>query len=152
VVPTAFAVLALKQSFPCCRRGEIAYRIERGMEMLLDRACANGGWNAGNGFVYGAPMAPHVDATAIALLALRSEPRHELNERSLAWLEHQSSSCSAPWSLAWSIIALDAYDMFGDRCNSAWRVSWNLMKPMTRQRWLLSRWRLIALLQAIRSR
>ena len=112
IVPTAFALLALKQSYPCCRRGRIAYRIQRGVEMLLDRACPNGGWNAGNGIVYGAPMAPHLDATAIALLAVRSEPRHELIERSLAWLEHQSSSCSAPWSLAWSIIALDAYDMF----------------------------------------
>jgi hypothetical protein len=112
VVPTTFALLALKQSFPCCRTGRVAYRLERGVEMLLDRACPNGGWNAGNGIVYGAPMEPHVDATAIALLALRSEPRHELIERGLACLEHQSTSCSAPWSLAWSILALDAYDMF----------------------------------------
>ena len=56
-------------------------------------------------------MAPHIDATAIAVLALRSEPRHELIERSLAWLEHQSSSYLVPWSLAWSILALDAYEM-----------------------------------------
>jgi hypothetical protein len=104
-------LLALKQSFPCCRNGQIAYRIQRGVDMLLDRACPNGGWNAGNGVVYGAPMAPHVDATAIALLALRSEPRHQLIERGLAWLEHQAFSCSAPWSLAWSILALDAYDI-----------------------------------------
>jgi hypothetical protein len=55
-------------------------------------------------------MAPHVDATAIALLALRSEPRQELIARGLAWLRCQSASCSAPWSLAWSILALDAYD------------------------------------------
>ena len=110
VVPTAFAVLALKQSFPCCRRGQIACRIQRGVEMLLDRACPNGGWNAGNGVVYGTAMAPHVDATAIALLALRSEPRQELIARGLAWLRCQSASCSAPWSLAWSILALDAYD------------------------------------------
>ena len=110
VVPTAFAVLALKQSFPCCRRGQIADRIQRGVEMLLDRACPNGGWNAGNGVVYGTPMKPHLDATAIALLALRSEPRQELIERGLAWLRLHSSSCSAPWSLAWSILALDAYN------------------------------------------
>lgn len=110
VVPTSFALLAFKQSFPCCRNGKVAYRIERGVEMLLDRACPNGGWNAGNGVVYGAPMAPHIDGTAIALLALRSEPRNELIERSLVWLEHQACSCSAPWSLAWSILALNAYD------------------------------------------
>jgi hypothetical protein len=110
VVPTAFALLALKQSFPCSRKGRIAYRIQLGVEMLLDRACPNGGWNAGNGVVYGAPMAPHLDATAIALLALRSEPKQELIERGLAWLRRQSASSSGPWSLAWSILALDAYD------------------------------------------
>lgn len=110
VVPTSFALLALKQSFPCCRKGRIAYRIHRGVEMLLDRACPNGGWNAGNGVVYGAPMAPHMDATAIALLALRSEPKNELIERSLVWLEHQACLWPSPWSLAWSILALDAYD------------------------------------------
>ncbi len=110
VVPTAFALLALKQSFPSCRQGRIAYRINRGVEMLLDRACPNGGWNAGNSVVYAAPMAPHIDATAIALLALRNEPRSELIESSLLWLEQQACLCPSPWSLAWSILALDAYD------------------------------------------
>ena len=54
-------------------------------------------------------MEPQLDAAAIALLALRSEPREELIACGLAWLRLQSSSCSAPWSLAWSILALDAY-------------------------------------------
>src|SRR5271169_3395920 len=30
---------------------------------------SNGGWNAGNGLAYGAPVAPHADDTGIALLA-----------------------------------------------------------------------------------
>jgi len=110
VVPTALALLALKQSFPCCRQGRVAYRIQRGVDMLLDRACPKGGWNAGNGVVYGVPMAPHIDATATALLALSSEPRNTLIERSLRWLEREACECPSPWSLAWSILALDAYD------------------------------------------
>jgi hypothetical protein len=110
VVPTSFSLLALKQSFPCCRDGKVAYRIQRSVEMLQDRACPKGGWNAGNGVVYGSPMAPHIDATAIALLDLRSEPRNKLIDRSLVWLESQVGSCPSPWSLAWSILALDAYD------------------------------------------
>ena len=110
VVPTAFALLALKQTFPCCRKGKIAYRIQRSIEMLQDRACPKGGWNAGNGVVYGTPMSPHFDATAIALLALRGEPRGKLIHRSLSWLERQAGSCLSAWSLAWSILAFDAYD------------------------------------------
>ena len=110
VVPTAFALLALKQSFPCCRKGRVAYRIQCGVQMLLDRACPNAGWNAGNGVVYGIAMAPHIDTTATALLALRSEPTNELIEPSLVWVEHQACSCPSPWSLAWAILALDAYN------------------------------------------
>jgi hypothetical protein len=37
--------------------------------MLLDRACVGGGWNSGNSVVYGLPLLPHVEATAIALCA-----------------------------------------------------------------------------------
>lgn len=109
VIPTAFSLLALKQIFPGWRKGRVGYRIERGVEMLFDRACPNGGWNAGNGVVYGTAMEPHIDTTAVALLALRSEPRNNLITRSLAWLEAQSLSCASPWSLAWAILGLDSY-------------------------------------------
>lgn len=109
VVPTAFSLLALQQNCPRFRQAHVGRRIELGVQMLLDRACPGGGWNAGNGIVYGASMSPHVDATAIALLALRSECPNETTARSLRWLEGQASACSAPWSLAWTIIALDAY-------------------------------------------
>ena len=108
VVPTAFTLLALKQSGSFSQRGRVADRIQRAVEMLFDRACPGGGWNAGNGVVYGASMSPHVDATAIALLALRSECPNEITARSLLWLEGQALACPAPWSLAWTILALDA--------------------------------------------
>jgi hypothetical protein len=109
VVPTAFAMLALKQGFSCRRPRKVAFRIRRGVEMLLDRACPGGGWNAGNGVVFGAPMAPHIDATAIALLALQGEPSTKISTRSLAWLEREASASQALWSLAWSILAFNAY-------------------------------------------
>src|SRR4030095_16925973 len=69
VIPTALSVIALEQSAPCCRTGPIVNRIQLGMEMLRDRACPQGGWNAGNGIVFGSALTPHIDTTAIALLA-----------------------------------------------------------------------------------
>ena len=109
VVPTAFAVIALKQCFS--RRGNraAANRIRRGVEMLFDRACPDGGWNAGNGIVYGAPIAPHIDTTAIALLALSDEPKNDLVAMSLVWLKRESRDCKAPWSMSWSILAMHAH-------------------------------------------
>ena len=108
VVPTAFAVIALKQRIARFRYGKFAGRIRSGVEMLLDRACPDGGWNAGNGVVYGAPMNPHLDTTAIALLALQRERECDLIARSILWVRQEASNCRSAWSLAWSVLAMDA--------------------------------------------
>ena len=109
VIPTALSIIALKQAFVCCKPDQASIRIRRGEEMLLDRACPGGGWNAGNSVVYGVPLAPHLDAAAIALLALRSERSNNATASGLDWLERRAATCSVPWSLAWSVLALDAY-------------------------------------------
>jgi hypothetical protein len=110
VIPTAFSIIALKLAFVCCKTDGVSLRIRRGKEMLLDRACPGGGWNAGNGVVYGVPMASHLDATATALLALHGEEVGDVINSGLDWLERRVVTCPAPWSLAWSLLALDAYD------------------------------------------
>ena len=107
VVPTSYSLLALKSAGHPSRRAR--FRIRRGVEMLYDRTCPGGGWNAGNGIVYGSPLAPHPDATAIALLALQGEPASEPISSSLDWLRQRAETCFAPWSLAWTILALNAY-------------------------------------------
>ena len=110
VIPTALSMVALKQAFVCCKPEQVSFRIRRGAEMLLDRACPAGGWNAGNGLVYGVPLAPHLDATAVGLLALGGVQRNNHAVASAVdWLEHTVQTCSAPWSLAWSVLALDAH-------------------------------------------
>src|ERR1700731_4263435 len=100
VIPTAFSVIAIKQ-FTVCNRTQVAERrIALGVEMLLDRACVDGGWNSGNSVVYGVPLRPHVEATAIALLALQDERRSEVIQRSLAWLNKNAASIYSVSSLA----------------------------------------------------
>lgn len=112
VIPTAFAVIALKRS----RTGNldlaprVGDRIDRATEMLLDRTCPEGGWNSGNGVAFGVPVAAHLDATAIALLALRSHCRDSTVERGLRWLVRDVRGCPSPYSLAWAIMALKAYE------------------------------------------
>lgn len=122
VIPTAFAVLALrmagKQQSAANERGK---RIQLGIEMLLDRASPGGGWNAGNGVAFGVALAPHVEATAIALLALQGTQtsRSQLATDSLGWLIEQTCRCRGITSTAWAILALHAYhphsDMAGKR-------------------------------------
>ena len=109
VIPTAFSVIAIKQ-FTACSRTEVSERrIRLGVEMLLDRTCVDGGWNSGNSVVYGVPLRPHVEATAIALLALQDERRTETIQRSLAWLKQQATVINSGSSLAWCILTLFVY-------------------------------------------
>jgi hypothetical protein len=109
VVPTSYSLLALKKGTASPQEGLLQFRFRRGVEMLYDRICPQGGWNAGNGVVYGVSLAPHLDATSIALLALHGAPPNDLVTASLDWLENCAQFCSAPWSLAWAIVALAAF-------------------------------------------
>jgi hypothetical protein len=110
VVPTSFAILALNQvPCGCGDLGRAPRRVTLGIEMLMDRACPSGGWNAGNGVVYGAPLAPHVDDTAVALLALSERKQHPLIQSGVLWLEGTIQDLRSPWSTAWAVLALAAH-------------------------------------------
>ncbi len=110
VVPTSFAILALNQvPCSCGDLGRAPHRVKLGIEMLMDRACPSGGWNAGNGVVYGTPLAPHVDDTAVALLALSERKEHLVAQSGVLWLERTVQGLRSPWSLAWVMLALAAH-------------------------------------------
>jgi len=111
VIPTAFSVISLRQIH---RRGinrttAVIERIHLGIQMLLDRMCPGGGWNAGNGVAFGVPYSPYIDATAIALLALAGHEKEPGVQSSLAWIVKRLPGCPSPYSLAWGILALAAY-------------------------------------------
>jgi hypothetical protein len=78
--------------------------------MLLDRACPNGGWNAGNGIVFSAGLSAHIDTTSIALLAL-TDDEEPVMRRALNWLREACVNCSSGYSLAWTTLAF----LFRDR-------------------------------------
>jgi hypothetical protein len=110
VLPTSMAVIALEGAR---KRGlvggkEAEPRLRLGAEMLLDRACVGSGWNAGNAVVYGVPLRPHVDATAIALAALRLHYQNPIVRDSLTWLLDRVQ-CPSAYSLAWLILAAATY-------------------------------------------
>jgi hypothetical protein len=109
VIPTAFSIIAIEQFTVCNRSEESEKRIHLGVEMLLDRECVDGGWNSGNSLVYGVPLRPHVEATAIALLALQDEQRIEMVHKSLSWLRQNAASVDSVSSLAWCILTLFVY-------------------------------------------
>ena len=111
VVPTAFALIALQQARQGGhdRTAQLDERVYLGTSMLLDRMCPGGGWNSGNGIALGVPLAPHIDATSIALLALTRHEEEQGVQRSLQWLVNRLAGCPSPYSLAWGVLAIAAY-------------------------------------------
>jgi hypothetical protein len=59
--------------------------------------------------VYGVPLRPHVEATAIALLALQDEERSSVIHASLEWLKGRAARIQSAESLAWCILSLFVY-------------------------------------------
>jgi hypothetical protein len=106
VAPTALSILA----FRAWHRE--SPRIQTAVAMLVDRACPNGGWNAGNSVAFGVALDPHPDFTAMAVLALsESEQTHDAPVgRSLNYLSSRLIGAASPYSLAWATLALCAND------------------------------------------
>jgi hypothetical protein len=131
VIPSSFTIIALEQARS---RGfnnseELAERVALARGMLLDRMCPDGGWNSGNGVVFGVPMAPHVDATAIALLALKPHRTGEGVQRSLRWLVNRVPRCPSPYSQAWGLLAMAAYRDVGPKVSEGlWSGAEQLMR------------------------
>jgi hypothetical protein len=109
VIPTGLMMIALKQYVYCKPRAEASRRLRLGAQMLLDRSCPGGGWNAGNSMVYGVPLAAHVESTAIALLGLQGEPDHPVIRAGMDWLEKQALAEQGMASLSWTVLCLAAY-------------------------------------------
>lgn len=95
------------------------------------------GWRVERGkrVVFGVPLEPYIDATAIALLALMDQGNRREVAISLRWLSGAASSCSSPYGLAWAILALAAYQTPttepGGRLEEAIRSSCNRLDTVT---------------------
>jgi hypothetical protein len=116
IEPTALAVLALAAAG--CRNHP---RVVEGVKLLLDRQLPCGGWNYGNKVVLGNTLRPHVQPSAIATLALFSQPTSATAvHRAIAFLQSQWSLVRSPVSFSWCWLALAAHHAISD--DAAWRV------------------------------
>jgi hypothetical protein len=104
VEPTCYAVLALQ------RAGRREHpRVAEAGRMLLDRQCADGGWNYGNTTVFGAALNGQIPTTALAVLALReADGAKAAVERGLGFLERQMQTRRSALALALTVLCFSA--------------------------------------------
>ena len=70
VTPTALSLLALAKARRWMKSGEIETRLAQGESYLLQNACADGGWNFGEGQRSRAHPQSYPETTGVVLLAL----------------------------------------------------------------------------------
>lgn len=102
--PTSLSVLALKQWLTCKSDDGAKARVKTGVSMLLDRCGIGGGWNAGNKVVYGSALPPHIEPTAVALLALQGVSTIQTNS-SVEWLANNAIYQPSVMAQAWSVLS-----------------------------------------------
>lgn len=107
VEPTAWALMALKARRGDGPRGANA-RIREGEQMLLDRACPDGGWNYGNKRVLEVDLHPYPDTTALALLGLHGHDAEEVDTGFIA-LERLLGEHASGLALALAVLSHRAW-------------------------------------------
>jgi hypothetical protein len=104
VEPTSYAILALKMS----GHGDHP-RVVEAERLLLDRACADGGWNYGVRGAMGYALTPFLPTTALAILALQDLPAAQpIVDQSLAVLRREVSHNQSTLALALAILCFNA--------------------------------------------
>jgi len=112
VEPTAWATMAVRRWHRVRPRLDAASRVLEAERLLLDRACAAGGWNYGNPDVFGHELRAQVPTTALALLALEPLRDHPVVMRGRAQLSARRSDERSGLPLSLAQIALGR---FGER-------------------------------------
>jgi len=71
--------------------------------------CEGGGWNYGNAAVYGDPLWPYPDITALALIALQDHKERNDNQVSLRALSKMAETTDSGLALGWTTVCLSVY-------------------------------------------
>jgi len=106
VEPTAWCMLALKR-WPGDPASTSA-RIEEAERVMRDRVCPGGGWNFGNGIVYGHALPAHVPPTAVGVLALQDRTKSPVVTDAIRFLERHALGEGSTTALALTTLAFAA--------------------------------------------
>lgn len=111
VEPTSYNLLALKTSgVPPSHAGYFAEISDIAEKFIMEHSCEGGGWNHGNNRTLGADLPPYRVTTAEALLAVQEFKDKPQVQAALKYLQSLSDQDTSSMSLAWSCLALNAYD------------------------------------------
>ena len=114
-------LICLRKAAPHYPARELGLRVEMAEKFLLDRRCADGGWNYGNRRVFRVELPSFEESTAMALLALRgaqgADLRTGVDRARVFW-----SARPSPLARAWLSISLRNHGLTIENCVPAQTV------------------------------
>jgi hypothetical protein len=103
--PTSYALLALRAT------GKLDHpRAAEAIQVIYNRAIPSGGWNYGNGLMFGNALRSFPSTTGIVLAALAGRERDESASRAIDYLHAELPEVRSLFSLAWGVIGLRCWD------------------------------------------
>ncbi len=109
IEPTAYSLMAFK--LPELIKEDLAAPVVyHANKFLLEHSCRDGGWNHGAFYCLGQFYQPYIVTTAEALLALIDMSMDHKVQAALDYLSKISHQEPSAMSLAWTILALNAYN------------------------------------------
>jgi len=111
VIPTSLGILAFERALRRSPAGqdELQERVQAGKKFLLNRMCADGGWNHGANKALGRDGDSYPETTGIALLALHAERSSPQIERARAAARKHLATCRTSEGIAWLRMGLAAH-------------------------------------------
>jgi hypothetical protein len=104
--PTAWCLLAVKKWIRVTGAVSDLSRVSEAEALLLDRSCAEGGWNYGTSNVLGKQHAAYVPTTAIALLALQDRRGEAQVKKGVEYLVRNAANEQSGVALSLALLAL----------------------------------------------
>lgn len=111
VEPTAWCLLALKRARPQLQSDGAASRIAEAEKLLMNRLCANGGWNYGSATALGQDLRPYVPTTAAALIALQDRRNDPAVDRAVKYLDGARLKEPSAMALALAAVSLRLFGL-----------------------------------------
>jgi hypothetical protein len=112
--PTAVSVLALRHA------GSSDHpRAVEGIQLILDRAIAGGGWNYGNRRIFGKELRPQPATTGLGLMGLADiKGNNDIIDQACSYLANVMTTIRSPMSLCWGLLGLTAWNRRPECCEN----------------------------------
>lgn len=109
VIPTSLGILAFERALKRGENNKLRERVNSGRDFLVQRQCADGGWNHGGNRALGRDGDSYPETTGVALTALNRLTDRDMLDRAKKAARRHLTTCRTAEGIAWLRMGLAAH-------------------------------------------